>query len=860
LSPYEVVVVSHTHWDREWYLPFQSYRYWLVKAIDQLLDILGKDPRYTSFMFDGQAVVPGDYLEIRPERREEMLQCIRAKRAFTGPWYDQPDEFLVSPEALVRNLLIGHRVAARYGHVMKVGYVPDTFGHIAQLPQILKGFGIDNAFFQRGVGDEGETLKTEFLWEAPDGSRVLAVHMIQGYCNFARIPRDADQALAYFEARLPELKRRASANVVLAMNGCDHLYPQPELPDVLEALNKAQGEWRAIQGSLYDYLDKMRGSGVEFQTYRGELRGSRYLPLLPGVWSTRTPLRQENWRAQTVLENYAEPISSLAWLEGKPYPAAFLLTAWLYVLENHQHDVIYGCSVDDVYKGADARYAYIQQIAGMILEDQVQTLAEKVNTDAMPPASGYLVVYNTLNWSRSDLVKGRLKLPKGARGLQAVDSEGAVAPVQVLGWEKDEAEILFVARDAPALGYRAYAIREQEGEEKPLASTLAAYGNSVENEFFKLEADPENGGALTVIDKRSGVVLHRLNLFQDGGDAGDEYDYSPPRSDRVVSTGSGRASISLVEGGPARAMLRVETSLNLPASLTADRSERSAKTKECRLAATIGLAAGVPRIDVETSFENTVEDHRLRVLFPTGVRADRCTADSHFYAIERSLAMPSGEGWVQKPVPTQPQLTWVDVADERRGLTIANKGLPEYEVGTEPGTGERVLELTLLRAVGWLSRDDLLTRPYNAGPSLKTPGAQCKGSLTFEYSIIPHSGSWLSSGSYKEARGFNVPMKAVQTGRHGGTLPSAMSFITVQPDSLIITAVKKAEEDQTLILRFHNITGEPVEGRVSLRRPLKAAWLTSLNEEPERRLTPDAEGGLTLTVQPHEIVTLKLML
>jgi len=858
LSPYEVVVVSHTHWDREWYLPFQSYRYWLVKALDQLLDLLGKDPRYASFMFDGQAVVPGDYLEIRPERREEMLQYIRAKRALAGPWYDQPDEFLVSPEALVRNLLIGHRVAAKYGHVPKLGYVPDNFGHIAQLPQILKGFGIDNTFFHRGMGDEGETLKTEFLWEAPDGSQVLAVHMIQGYCNFARIPTDHDQALAYFEARLQELRRRASANVVLAMNGCDHLYPQPELPDVLDALNKAQGEWKAVHGSLQGYLEKVRASGVRFQVYRGELRSSRYHPLLPGVWSTRIPLKQENWRAQTILENYAEPISSFAMLEERPYPAAFLLTAWLYLLENHQHDVIYGCSVDDVYKGAEAHYVYIQQIAGMILEDELQALSGKVNIEPLPSASGYVVVFNTLNWPRTDLVRARLKLPKTARGLQVVDEQGNAAPVQVLSWEKDEAEVLFTVRGVPQLGFRAYAIREQEAGSPP-ASPLTADGNSVENEFFKVEADPEMGGALTVTDKRNGIVYRRLNLFQDGGDAGDEYDYSPPKTDAIANTASSKAGIALAEKGPARAVLSVETSLMLPASLTADRSERSREMREHRLTTRIALAAGVPRIDIETSFKNTAEDHRLRALFPTGVKADRCTADGHFHAVERSLTVPSGQGWVQKPVPTQPQLTWVDVADGTRGLTVANKGLPEYEVSAQPETEEKVLELTLLRAVGWLSRDDLLTRPYNAGPSIKTPGAQCQGNLTLEYSVIPHSGTWLSSGSYKEARGFNLPMRAVQTSRHGGALPSAASFLAVEPDSLIVTAVKKAEEDQTLILRFHNIASEVVQGSVWLRKPLRAAWRTNLNEEPQTRLTPDAEGRLTLAVQPHEIVTLKLM-
>ena len=147
-------VVSHTHWDREWYLTFQQFRFRLVEMMDQLLALLDADPNYRTFMLDGQAIVLEDYLEIRPEREEEIRRYVQEGRLLIGPWYILPDEFLVSPEAMVRNLLVGERVCRRFGPSMRIGYLPDPFGHIGQMGQILRGFGMDVACLWRGVGDQ----------------------------------------------------------------------------------------------------------------------------------------------------------------------------------------------------------------------------------------------------------------------------------------------------------------------------------------------------------------------------------------------------------------------------------------------------------------------------------------------------------------------------------------------------------------------------------------------------------------------------------------------------------------------------------------------------------------------------------
>ncbi len=312
-----LLVVSHTHWDREWYLPFQLYRIKLVRLVDRLLWILANRPDYAYFMLDGQTVVLEDYLEVRPEAEEALAGHISSGRVLAGPWYILPDEFLVSGEALIRNLLRGHAIARAFGGVMPVGYVPDPFGQISQLPQILRGFGLGWAVFWRGVGDVGGT---EFIWRGPDGSQVLTTHLPRGYSN--GLPLNATLAAARNQVRwiLDEWASRRSTNTILVMNGDDHQLPSPHLPDILQSLNAELAEEGVmlVHGTLPQYraavteqlfgvadADPALGSSepaARLYTQSGELRLSRYMHLLPGVLSARMWVKQANHAAETLLE------------------------------------------------------------------------------------------------------------------------------------------------------------------------------------------------------------------------------------------------------------------------------------------------------------------------------------------------------------------------------------------------------------------------------------------------------------------------------------------------------------------------------------------------------------------------------
>jgi len=845
-----VIIVPHTHWDREWYLPFEEFRAKLVGLMDVLLEMLDKDPRFKCFTLDGQSVIVEDYLEIRPEKSMLLRSLVGNNRLLIGPWYTSTEEFLVSPESLVRNLLLGREVGMKYGGVMLVGYLPDTFGHIAQLPQILRGFGIDSFVFARGLGDEGERLKTEFLWEAPDGSTVLAIHLLKGYSNAKKIPSDPEKALEFISHLKDELLPHSTGNYILVMNGGDHTLPQQNLPDIVEKLKEMRNELEISIGGLEDYIRIVRSRAPKYDVYRGELRGARYRPLLPGVLSTRMYLKQMNWRAQVMLENFAEPLAVFAWLLGFDYPQNFIREAWRLLLQNHAHDSIYGCGVDEVHDENVSRYERVQQIAESVIQEAVKDVSSRVKT-SIDKALTSIIVFNTLNWPRTDVAYVTIK-KQGVQNFDLKDTFGKTIPYQIIHEEGGLVELCFIAEDVPPSGYKTYMITE--ASQKPVFHVaLKVTETSIENQFFRVDVDPENGGSLRVVDLRTRRVFKELNLIEDSGDAGDEYNHSPPENNTVITSRRKSAKVEVIERGPVKATIKVALTLKLPRSLSEDRKSRSLEVVNCPVESRVTLYAGIPRIDIETTVRNNVKDHRLRVLFPTNLKTDYVYADSHFYVVRRSIQPPRGEKWVEKPSTTYPQLTFIDVSDGKAGLMIANRGIPEYEVlADEDGV---TVALTLLRCVGWLSLPDLPVRRELAGPMIETPKAQCLGDYIFNYSIIPHEGDWLTSKAYIQARQFNVPLYAVEVEVHEGDLPPELSFLSIAPESLILSALKRAEREDGLIARFYNIEGKEVKAKIRSFTPRSMIWVTNLNEDRLERLKP-VDGEATLNVGAHKIVTL----
>src|SRR5919106_207240 len=382
-----VGIVPHTHWDREWYAPFQVFRARLVHLLDELLPLLERDLSYARFLLDGQTVVIDDYLEVRPEAAETLRRLAASGRLSVGPWMVLMDEFMVSGETIVRDLQLGQRRATELGGAMPVGYLPDMFGHIAQMPQLLRLAGFGHAVVWRGV--PSAITQTAFSWEALDGSAVRAEYLYGSYSNGRDLPDDAKQLVA--RARSYELElgpARLPDGSMLLMNGTDHQMPQPWLGRVVAEANEIQDDYRFVVTSLPEYLAEQPIEGLT--TWRGELRSGARANVLMGVASNRVDVHQACAVAERSIERRAEPLSAL-FLPPNRYPEALLGVAWRNLVLNSAHDSSCAGSDDEVVDQVLVRYREARQIGDVLTRDALRALAADVQT----PSGSTLVVNPT---------------------------------------------------------------------------------------------------------------------------------------------------------------------------------------------------------------------------------------------------------------------------------------------------------------------------------------------------------------------------------------------------------------------------------------------------------------------------------
>ena len=953
-------LIPHTHWDREWYLPFQSFRLKLVLLIDRLLAIMQADPNYRTFLLDGQTIVLDDYLELRPERANLLKDLIRAGRLQIGPWHILPDEFLVSPEATIRNLLQGERSARRFGSRMPIGYIPDPFGHIAQMPQILRGFEIETACVQRGLSDE----PCEFWWQAPDGSRVLMAYLRDGYGNAASLPVDQPERFAEQVAqRRDSLLPHTAGSHLLLMFGTDHQLPSAATPGAIEFANLHLAGDRLLHSSLPDYLQAIQAELAldQLPVVTGELRSPKRSPLLPGVLSARVWIKQRNQVCQSLLEKWVEPLSVWAGLAAEPDPASGLYLAdtapiirrvWRLLMENHPHDSICGCSIDQVHEEMRPRFDQVEQIGEALVAQSLDQLTARIDTrrpadpipdGALPQAEGdssAVVVFNPHSTAQSGVVEVELAAPGTGQGLEVIDDQGFVLPsrseanasreisshtydragmLDLLGALQDgrvsgqsiqsvnlapiesglgitvslaeglqpnpaaleaaaplvlaaladdrirrfqvraaihSTHLKFLAQAVPGCGWRSYWARPVSSNPELAQELLPA--PQIENEYLQVSADPFDG-SLTLLDRRNGCVYTGLHRFSDGGDCGDEYNYAPPASDSLAT----QAIVHSLHAHRDALGQHLDISLLLPipAGLADDRQSRSSETLPLEINSRISLAPGLPRLEFRTQVSNPARDHRLRVHFPVPFQAQNVACDSHFAVIERPLKLPEAElSWIEQPRPEVPQLAFADLSVPGQGLMLANRGLPEVAAVELPGPEARSeLALTLLRCVGWLSRDDFATRRGHAGPMLATPGAQQIGEHQFDYALIPHDGRWQAAAPL--AYGFADPIRARAAPAHlppsNSQLPVTGSFLQVEPELFVLSAVKPAEDGDGWIVRGCNLSDAPIQVRIKPGLPFDRAWQANLAERRLEELHLGPGGWLALQAGPWQIVTVR---
>ena len=869
----------------------EKSRMMLIDLIEELLYLLKADEKYV-FMLDGQTLLLEDYFSIRPDRKEELTGHIRSGRVTIGPWYVLPDEFLVSGEAHIRNFLIGDSVCREMGGKMAIGYLPDSFGHPSQMPQILSGLGMKEMVFWRGLGPDIE--KTELRWRGLDGSVVLGINLPFSYGIGACMPENPEAFVARLKMKIQMLEPLANGKTLLLMNGVDHVAPQRSLPGNLEYAKKALPEYELTVSGLKEYLDKLREDFSSFPETTGELRSGCKAYLLGGTLSTRMYLKQNNFKFERLMERYVEPLCVLAnILAGASNPGYELRHAWKTLLSNQPHDSICGCSVDAVHEEMMLRYRWAQDIMSSLLVKSGNALFEK-KLPARESAAGSFVVFNPHLQTCSDVVTveakidgrllrkvnyetgnldefdpGTMKGPPSAvllRDESGAETRGRIISVEDLDDmalsldtqpEMSRCKLVrfsFRADALPALAFSEYTyeFKYADDESAPMCDS-----EQIENELFRVVWNYELS-ALTIEDKRTGFVYEGQNIFEDSGDAGDEYTFSRPGKDTICLVDAESVRIGTGSSGDASFMV-IDALLHVPEALTADRAARSGSLVDIRIRTSIELTKGVGRIDIRTELVNIAKDHRMRVLFRLGAPCAFSSAEGIFSVDDRSITPSSSaafDSWIEPP-STNPQKTFVSVASSGKGLTIANRGLPEYELFGD-ADGNAVLALTLLRGVGWLSRPDLLARKGNGGWTLETPGAQCLSTHVFEYSIIPHEKSWAESYAPRLAHVFAVPPMAfpesslgIKPGRK--TTP----FVSTDSDSVVLSSLKKAEFGNGHILRFWNESPNEVHARLVFGLPVKAAWLVDLAEQRLQALELE-NGKCGLDCGAWKIISLEL--
>ncbi|MDB8558128.1 alpha-mannosidase [Turicibacter sanguinis] len=848
-------IISHSHWDREWYLPYEKHHMLLIEFMDTLINTLETDPDYKSFHLDGQTLLIEDYLQVRPENKEHLKKLIEAKRIHVGPWFILQDEFLTSSEANIRNLQMGHDLAREYGEVCKVGYFPDSFGNMGQAPQILKKAGIETAVFGRGVKPTGfnnevsdndayESPYSEMYWESEDGSKVLAILFANWYSNGLEVPVDKEEAKKYWEKKLADATKYASTPHLLFMNGCDH---QPVQTDLSQAIKTAQELYPDVEfkhSNFEEYIEALHEKlADDMTTITGELRSQQTdgWYTLANTASARIYIKQMNAKCQMMLEKMAEPLATIAHKEGKPYPHHLFKYAWKLLMENHPHDSICGCSVDEVHREMVTRFEKVQSVAKHIIDESMDYLVSQINTMAFKKENQEVkpfVIANTSGWNRSGVVETELEVAKmyfsegpvvevvkqmHERQLptyEVVDVHGNKIPatIEVLpnafnyDLPKDRFRQPYIAKrvkvtlevqEIPAFGYESFALVETK-EVKEGESSLIQENLTVETPFMTVHFN-ENG-SLRIFDKATEKTYDNFGIFEDCGDIGNEYIHFMPKDDTPITTRESVANIEVVEDQSYRTVVKVSHTLMIPSKANeildqeiqdlVEFKYRKASRGEELIPFEIETLYTIERqnrvIKAVTKFNNQALDHRLRVLFETNIDTPYHYADSIFEVAKRET-FPHAV-W-ENPCNAQHQQAFINVHDETAGVTIANKGLNEYEV---LGQQSNTIAVTLHRGV----------RELGDWGVFLTPDAQCLGEHEVEFAIILHGDAKSRYQSYTEAYQYQVDWLSAGLPVQEGALSSTYQFLKGEYLEVVPSALKVSTSNNELITRWYNVSNE----------------------------------------------------
>ena len=854
-----VFIMSSTHWDREWYEPFQGFRWRLVNVTEDAMDKLEQNPEVGTFTFDGQTIVLEDFLEAAPDQRQRLTKLIQDGRIKVGPWYVMPDGFLPSGESHIRNLQIGTSIAKSYGvEPLRYGYVCDIFGHTAQMPQIFQGFDCGGALLGRGVPESKAPM--HFLWEAPDGSQVVTFNLPDwyGYGEFwVRIhcfdrwrepptEQEWDENLKKF---VEGERQRTDIPILLFVDGQDHkeLHART-LKDTKQRLERLYPGVEVVITSPDELLPRLAEYRGQMPVVKGELIHSNpkrggFSRILSNVLSSRYDLKKRNDEGQVKMEKWSGPLTAVSRLTGKkPLRKNFYELAYRYLIQNQPHDSICGCSPDHTHRDMHYRYDQVDQICHNIQEYGMQNLSRFSGT--LGGEHMYLTVFNSLPFARTETVEVELYFdrrwkhkwsePFGYEPINSfrlVDADGNEIPYRVVGINRgkrvvhcgeqetyDRHCIVFEA-NLPAGGVAEYRVVPVDGCVRPYGS-LRTSTYTAENDLIRLTVNPTDG-TLSITDKRTGECYDRQLSFVDDGELGDGYMHDRPRADRVCLSQNVK-SVAVTCDAQTKCTFTIVSEMMVPANVEKYHEgnydiRRNTELKALTITANVSLTKSSPMVEVEMTVDNTAEDHRLRLMMPTGVDTPTYRASQAFYVAERNVAVDLSTFTYEEKEKHEKAMTGFAYKRQGdRGLCFVSGG-GLHEVGAFEGT-EGMLAVTLLRCFssavnGYVSVD-----------------GQMPGESTFRFGLLPLTATDKDADIQRRLDAFTAGIRYCDDHTWQDEAVRNHSYYRLDAENTVFSTMKVAEDGEGTVLRFVNLSDTPEVAIVTFDRAPAAAAAVNLEE------------------------------
>ena len=871
-----VHIISHSHWDREWYFTTSRSKVYLMKDLKDVLDTLESNPDFKYFMVDAQGSLLDDYIKWMPQDKDRITKLVKEKKLVIGPWYTQTDQLVISGESIVRNMYYGMKRCETFGGYMNVGYVPDSFGQSGNMPQIYKEFGIDDTLFWRGVSDD-MVNHTDYNWRGDDGSVVFTTQIPFGYYIGGNIPEDPKQSEEFWQKECFEKAGgRSATKHIYFPNGFDQAPIRTNLPEIIKERNEKDPENEYVISCIEDYIKDVKSENPELEEVSGELVIAKHMRIHKSIFSSRSDLKVMNTQIQNYVTNVMEPLLTLSYNLGNDYPHEAVGEIWKLLFENAAHDSIGSCISDTANEDVYVRYKQARDIAVNLVELHSRLIATSVKNDAEMT----FTLINTLPQKRNDTVVVKTYIPGGnfaildekgnkvdytviesrdltdyvlSQTIKLDPSRKFYVPSKVL-----EATIAIKTSDVPAFGYVQYTLDTKGNSAKNLEKK-----NTLENEFYAINV--EEDGSLTITDKENNVTYKNQGVLVENGDDGDSFNYSPPRKDLEVFSNKSECSVE-VSGSDIYDQAVIKFNMVVPKDLE-ERAEGKVSVN-LPITMTVALRKDSKVIDFNVHVDNKGLSHRLCVLFDSQIVSSFNYADEQFGSIKRpnyyekemKLYMASAENktekktgvqelanwandqstWQEPPISIEPTQSYVSLTDGKQGIAVIPQGVREYEV-----LDDHMIRLTLFRTYGFMGKENLIYRPGRASGEriIETPAAQLLKEMDFAFGFTTYASDINEANVDTLAKAYNTNIEVYTyaeflNGRLifsqreiEGTKESRYSLFETE-NKLVVSAIKKAEDNDGYIIRlFNGKNHENISDTIKFNFDVKEAYYTNLREE-----------------------------